>query len=126
MQLQKLFQEGLADFKLIFDGTAFGYTKLTLPNKGIVAVTEIIAEYPHLRQLDLSCNQIADITHIQTLRFLTHLNLNRNLISEGRFLSNPGLFPYLKSLNHSNNKFKFLPSLQLSRLTELNLNNNAI
>jgi Leucine-rich repeat (LRR) protein len=40
------------------DGTAMAYTKLALPNKGITSVTDTIADYPHLRQLDLSCNQI--------------------------------------------------------------------
>ena len=63
------------------DGTAFAYTKLNLANKGIVSVTEIIAEYPHLRQVDLSSNQIADISHVQKLRFVTHLNLSRNCIA---------------------------------------------
>lgn len=49
VQLRKLIQEGLSDFKQIMDGTAYAYTKVSLPNKGITAVTEIIAEYPHLR-----------------------------------------------------------------------------
>ena len=31
------------DFQLTMDGTAYAFTKLTLPNKGIVSITEIIA-----------------------------------------------------------------------------------
>jgi Leucine-rich repeat (LRR) protein len=81
VQLKRLVHDGLSDFKLIMDGTAFAFTKLSLPNKGIVSVTDIITEYPHLRQLDLSTNQISDITHIQKLRFVTHLNLSRNCIA---------------------------------------------
>ena len=125
-QLKRMIQEGLADFRLIMDGTAFAYTKLTLPNKGIVSVTEIIAEYPHLRQVDLCNNVISDISHIQKLRFVTHLNLSRNCITDGRFLSNPSLFPYVKNLNLSNNKIKALPSVQLVRIINLNLNHNEI
>jgi len=124
VQLRKLIQDGLGDFKLIMDGTAFAFTKLTLPNKGIVSVSEIITEYPHLRQLDLSTNCISDIIQIQKLRFVTHLNLSRNCIAESRFLSNPALFPFLKSLNISNNKLKVLPSIQLLRVTHINLNSN--
>lgn len=39
VQLKRLIREGLSDFKLIMDGTAYAYTKLALPNKGIVSVT---------------------------------------------------------------------------------------
>jgi len=31
VQLRNLIQDGLGDFKLIMDGTAFAFTKLTLP-----------------------------------------------------------------------------------------------
>lgn len=126
IQLRRLIHEGLADFRMIMDGSSFAYTKLALSNKGIVVVSELIAEYPHLRQLDLSTNQVEDITHIQKLRFLTHLNLSRNCIRDGNFLSNHALFPYVKTINLSNNKIKALPAVQLIRLTHLNLNNNEI
>lgn len=126
VQLRRLIQEGLADFKLIMDGTAYAYTKLTLSNKGIVMIPELIAEYPQLRLLDLSCNQIPDITHVQRLRFLSSLNLSRNCISEGRFLYNPGVFPYLKHINLSNNQLKGLPCVELPRVLTLNISNNLI
>ena len=106
------------------DGTSYAYTKLALNNKGITSVSEVIAEYPHLRQLELSSNSIEDVIHIQKLRFLAHINLNRNLIKDARCLSNSSIFPYLKSVNLSNNKLKALPSVELLRLTSLNLNNN--
>ena len=93
------------------DGTAYAYTKLNLPNKGIVMMTELIIDYPHLRQIDLSSNQLSEINQVQKLKYVTHLNLSRNCISDGRFLYNPGVFPYLKSLNLSNNKLKILPSV---------------
>jgi Leucine-rich repeat (LRR) protein len=108
------------------DGSAYAYTKLTLPNKGITAVTEIIVDYPHLRQIDLSSNQISDLIHVQKLKFITHLNLSRNVLSDGKFLYNPALFANLKSLNLSSNKFKALPSIELPRLLSLSLNNNEI
>jgi len=31
------------------DGSNYAYTKLGLANKGLVIVSDIIAEYPHLR-----------------------------------------------------------------------------
>ena len=63
------------------DGTAFAFAKLALPNKGIVSVTDIVTEYPHLRLIDLNTNQIADITYLQKLRFVTNLNISRNCIT---------------------------------------------
>jgi Leucine-rich repeat (LRR) protein len=67
-----------------------------------------------------------DSTHLQKLVYVTHLNLNRNCIADGRFLSNAGIFPFLKVLNLSNNKLKSLPSLSLLRINHLNLSNNVI
>ena len=39
---------------------------------------------------------------------------------------NPTVFPYLKEINLSSNKLKMLPSIELSRLISINLNNNII
>lgn len=64
--------------------------------------------------------------HLQKLRFLVSLNLSRNVISDGRFLSNAGIFPFLKVLNMSFNKLKSLPSLALRNVVHLNLNGNEI
>lgn len=41
-QLKRLFHDGLSDFQLIMDGTAYAYTKLSLVNKGIVSITDVI------------------------------------------------------------------------------------
>jgi Leucine-rich repeat (LRR) protein len=93
------------------DGTAYAFTKLSLPNKGITLITELITEYPNLRQIDFSSNSITEISHLQKLKYPTNINLSRNLISDGRFLSNPSIFSFLKSMNLSNNKLKSLPAI---------------
>lgn len=35
------------------DGSTYAFTKLNLTNKGITAISEVIADYPHLRYFDL-------------------------------------------------------------------------
>jgi Leucine-rich repeat (LRR) protein len=62
--------------------------------------------------------------HLQKLRYVVTLNLSRNIVKDGRFLSNGGIFPYLKTLNLSFNKLKLLPSLNLRNIAHLNLNGN--
>jgi Leucine-rich repeat (LRR) protein len=74
----------------------------------------------------LSSNQLTDCLHLQKLRFASQINLSRNLISDGRFLSNAGIFPLLKTLSLANNKLTSLPAVLLGSLTHLNLNGNLI
>ena len=64
--------------------------------------------------------------HLQKLRFVITLNLSRNIIKDGRFMSNAGVFPFLKTLNLSFNKLKTLPALNLRNIAHLNLNGNEI
>ena len=49
LQLKKAFQENLSEFRLVMDGTTYAFTKLSLANKGLTAISEVIADYPHLR-----------------------------------------------------------------------------
>jgi predicted component of type VI protein secretion system len=48
-QLRRLCQENLSEFLPTMDASAFAFTRLSLPNKGLPALTELVAEYPHLR-----------------------------------------------------------------------------
>lgn len=64
--------------------------------------------------------------HLQKLKYLVSLNLSRNIVSDGRFLSNSTIFPFLKTLNLSFNKLKTLPALQLHNIIHLNLTGNEI
>lgn len=49
MQLKRVFQDSLSEFRLIMDGSTYSFTKLNLANKGLTAISEVITEYPHLR-----------------------------------------------------------------------------
>lgn len=49
IQLKKLIQDNLSEFRLIMDGSTYSFTKLNLANRGLTAVSDVIAEYPHLR-----------------------------------------------------------------------------
>lgn len=51
IQLRKLIQDNLSEFRLIMDGSTYAFTKLNLANKGLTAISDVIAEYPHLRYL---------------------------------------------------------------------------
>ena len=48
-QLHRLFREGLSEFRPVMDGSTLAWTRITLNNKGLTAVSEVIIDYPHLR-----------------------------------------------------------------------------
>jgi hypothetical protein len=54
IQLRKIIQDSLSEFRLIMDGSTYAFTKLSLANKGLTAISDVIAEYPHLRYLYLN------------------------------------------------------------------------
>lgn len=49
IQLKRIFQESLSEFRPIMDGSTYSFTRLSLANKGLTAISEVITEYPHLR-----------------------------------------------------------------------------
>lgn len=64
--------------------------------------------------------------HLQKLKYVVSLNLSRNIVTDGRFLSNSTIFAFVKTLNLSFNKLKSLPAINLNNIIHLNLTGNEI
>ncbi len=115
-----------------------------ISDKGLYCISSYM---PNLRTLDLSNNQIKDISGISKIPYLKHLDLSNNGISNIKALgalkflktlkinNNKNLneidaignLEYLEKLDLSNNNIKYLPSFKgLIYVKDLNLSNNKI
>lgn len=100
--------------------------KLTLKNKGISSISEIIGleNLPALKELDLSNNHISEISGFDHLENLYNLNLSNNKISEIKGLNNLRNLRFLRLSYNSIQEIKGLDSLK--KLMTLYLNGNQI
>ena len=89
-------------------------------------ITEIspLGSFTHVRTLCLNDNQITDISSLGSLTNLTTLYLSENQITD---ISSLGLLTHLKTLNLSDNRITNISSFgSLTNLTTLNLSHNRI
>jgi Leucine-rich repeat (LRR) protein len=62
------------------DGTVYAFTALKIRNAGVTELSDGIKEYEHLRKIDLGMNLFKNVSALLSLRFVTHLDLSRNLL----------------------------------------------
>ncbi len=98
---------------------------LELMGLGLTTIpSEIVKCAGHLKNLDLSNNQISDVTALSNLQNLTYLDLFNNQISDITAL---GKIQNLTHLYLNNNQISDITALStLKNLTNLFLNNNQI
>lgn len=85
---------------------------------------DILIYTPNVTRLDISNNNISDITYLQSLPNLEYLNLNNNDVS---YMSVLKYLPALNTLYATDNNISdLLPLKHLVNLTALNLSNNSI
>lgn len=98
-------------------------TALDARNKSITNLNGI-ENLIYLKRLDLSSNQIDDISNLESLTRLTTLNLNNNQSIDLEIIAN---IKSLTSLNLSGDQIDDISPLEaLTKLKSLNLNNNQI
>ena len=61
-------------------GVSYAFTKLNLENKNVQDLTDCIGNYKHLRDINLSHNDIKDISEVQRLDHLVNLQASHNKI----------------------------------------------
>lgn len=108
------------------NGKVYAFTTLKIRNAGIKEITDVIKDYEHLRQIDLSFNLLQEIPNVLHLKYVVKLELARNQLHNANFLSRESVFPYLKYINLQGNKITALPAVALRNLRRLNLNQNVI
>ena len=104
-------------------GQLFHLKQLNLSGNQI-EIIENLESLTVLKELDLENNQIKEIKNLKTLKELTLLNLGANFIKEIKELDNQ---INLNNLNLWNNKIKEIKNLEkLHKLSILDLSNNQI
>lgn len=106
------------------DSLGFAYFELTCVGKEVGSI-EILEQYPHLRQIDLSKNSIQDVGSLAKLENVLKVNLSVNRIESISCWGVRGL-PYLLYLDLSGNMLTSLPRLNMKGLREANFARNRI
>jgi len=92
-----------------------------MSNKRIEALNKFIEEAKDVIHMDLSVNNIQDVNPIKDMSNLVKLNLAKNKIKSCAIFANEELFPNLKWLDVSNNKFTELAAFKLPKLEYLDI-----
>lgn len=123
---RELIKGGLSQISKTANGSGYAYVNLSLVEKEIIDLYDLMPNYPHLRYLNISNNKIKDLNGLKSLNFLIFLNASGNQITDIDFLNEKGCLNYLQLVILSNNKIKKLTPIQVPKLRKLNLNSNRL
>jgi len=123
---RELIKNGLSQISKTANGSGYAYVNLSLIEKEISNVYDLMPNYPHLRYLNISNNKIKDLSGLKSLNFLIFLNASGNQIADLEFLNERGTLNYLQLVILSNNRIKKLTPIQVPKLRKLNLNGNRL
>lgn len=114
----------LSKIEKTIDGSGFAYTQMDCVGKR-VGVIKVIEDYAHLRQVNMSKNQIKDASPLSKVPYILSLNLSQNQIKtiEGW---EEGSLAALLYLNLSENALTAMPALAMPALKKVNLARNEI
>lgn len=119
----------LSNIGKTIDGEGYAFFQLDCVNKEVegkkVGKIDLISEYEHLRQIDMSKNAIRDVTPLGALSFVLTLDLSSNKIDS---LEPWGLdaFAHLLHLDISGNRLEALPPIGFPALRTANFAANRI
>lgn len=122
---QATINENLSQIDSTGDGTSCAFTTLILEEKEIEVLGDAIKNYIHLRNINISKNQLKSIEELTSLPNLLKIHAVENQIEDISFLAHD-THHYLQILNLSQNKIKSLPPLSVPLLKHLILNENEI
>jgi Leucine-rich repeat (LRR) protein len=115
---QELISQNVSLVGRTANGLSHAFLRLELHEKEVTN-TSGLAQYPHLRYVDLSDNQLVSIKEVGDLSHLLSLNLQNNVIS--KIPSNFDKKKYLQQLNLAKNRLQEFP-ISLPHLLFLNIN----
>ena len=126
LKTRELIKNSLSQISKTASGSGYAYVNLSLAEKELLSLYDLMPNYPHLRYLNVANNKIKDLSSIKSLNFLIFLNASGNLITDLEFLNEKGTLNYLQLVILSNNRIKKLTPIQAPKLRKLNLNGNRL
>lgn len=109
-----------------FDGTSFAFVRLDVTDREIEYLNDELANYQHLRYLELGGNSFNSIDVLAKLPYVLRLNLKGNRVSSLNVFQTEEAFQFLQHIDLTSNQIGSLIALPLPRLLVLNLSQNAI
>jgi Leucine-rich repeat (LRR) protein len=84
-------------------GQTYAFTCLNLENKNVQDLTDVMGIYKHLREVNLSNNDVKDISEASRLDYLVSLKAHHNKISNVSFFNDNSMsMQYLQVSKSSN------------------------
>lgn len=88
-------------------------------------MTDVLGIYKHLRDVNLSNNDIKDVSEVARLDYLVSLKAHHNKIASVQFFNDASMsMQYLQSVDLSNNKIQELAPIPQPKLLHVNMDNN--
>jgi len=116
----------LQNFDYTTERDTMQFLHLILANKRIEALNNSILEAKHVQFLDLQNNNIVDIAVLTQFANLVKLNVSKNKIKAITIFGNDDVFPNLKWLDLSNNKYTELTGFKCPKLEVLDIGFNKL
>jgi Leucine-rich repeat (LRR) protein len=116
----------LQNFDYTTERDTMQFLNLILANKRIEALNNSILEAKHVQFLDLQNNNIVDIAVLTQFANLVKLNVSKNKIKAITIFGNDDVFPNLKWLDLSNNKYTELTGFKCPKLEVLDIGFNKL
>jgi len=114
----------LSKIEKTMDGSGFAYTQLDCVGKR-VGVIKVLEDYVHLRQINMSKNQIKDVSTLKNIPNVLSLNLTTNQVKTIDVWEE-GSMSNLLYLHLSENLLTAMPALAFPALKKVNLSKNEI
>jgi Leucine-rich repeat (LRR) protein len=123
----ELVASGLSKLSKTADGSNVAFVNLDLKAQSIESLGEVLRQYEHLRDVDVSGNKLKEVHQIASLPYLLKLNAARNQVESVMFLAHEyESLRFLARLQLSHNKITAVPEIPQANLLHLDLSNNQI
>lgn len=113
--------QGLSRISRTLDDTSYAFTSLDVSEKELTTCDEI-AKYPHLQYINVSKNQLTDLSPLNSLENVVALNASENALQETPQLHSKRL----QVVDLSGNQLTTLAGIQGPSVTAIDFTNNKI
>lgn len=117
---------GISKPRNTFDNKHFAFISIDVKKQGLEGLFGFLKNYPHVRELDVSENRLADLSSVCHLPHLCVLKAAKNQVPSIDFFADEHKLQFLHHADLSFNRITLMPALAVKRLRKLDLKNNRI